>query len=80
MTADANISTINYSDYSEAQLFAALNEIQAQKASLDSREKQIRAILHSIPNEETRSILENDEIDGVWDSHDDFLKSLENSE
>lgn len=31
------MAKINYSTYSEAQLFATLNEIQSQKASLDSR-------------------------------------------
>ena len=84
----------NYSTYSEAQLFAALNEIQSQKASLDNRERQIREILHTLgaesnessiisrigldePTEETRNALDNDEIVGIFSSHEEFEKSLE---
>lgn len=29
-------------------------------------------------NTETRNLLEDDEIDGVWDNHKDFMQSLEN--
>ena len=77
MVASMVNSAVNYSDYSEAQLFAVLNEIQAQKASLDSREKQIREILRYMPNEETRKALDSDEIVGRFSSHEEFEKSLE---
>ncbi len=86
-----NAVDINYSTYSEAQLFAVLDEIQSQKASLDNRERQIREILHTLgtessiisrigldePTEETRNALDNDEIVGIFSSHEEFEKSLE---
>lgn len=83
MTSEA----INYSTYSEAQLFAALSEIQSQKAHLDSREREIRAILHSfgdessskdLPTQETIDALNNSYT--VLKTHDyaEFEKIIEN--
>ena len=78
MVASMVNSAVNYSDYSEAQLFAVLNEIQAQKASLDSREKQIREILRYVPNEETRKALDDDFVVAQGISHKEFMESLDN--
>lgn len=55
MVTNAVNTGIDYGAYSEAQLFAALNEIQSQKASLDNRERQIREILHTLGAESSES-------------------------
>ena len=90
VTNAVNVSnvSIDYSAYSGVQLSALLDEIQSQKASLDNRERQIREAINSLdmksrigldePTEETRNLLDNDEIDGVWDSHEEFMESLAN--
>lgn len=91
VTSAANTS-IDYGAYSEAQLFAVLDEIQSQKASLDNRERQIREILHTLgaesnivsrigldePMEETRNALDNDFVVCRGYSHKEFVESLKN--
>ncbi len=72
-----NAVDINYSTYSEAQLFAALNEIQSQKANLDNRERQIREILHTIPNDETAFDLKNATTLDKYTSHEQLVKELQ---
>lgn len=73
-----NAVDINYSTYSEAQLFAVLDEIQSQKASLDNRERQIREILHTLGAESSESsiisrigldMLTEETIDALNNSH-----------
>lgn len=47
VTNAVNVS-IDYSAYSGVQLSALLDEIQSQKAILDSRERQIREAINSL--------------------------------
>lgn len=82
-----NAVDIDYGAYSGVQLSALLDEIQSQKASLNDRERQIRKAISSLdvksrigldePTEETRNALENDEVVGIFSSHEEFEKSLE---
>lgn len=67
----------NYSTYSEAQLVAVLDEIHNQKASLDNRERQIREILHSMPNDETAFDLKNATTLEKYTSHEQLVKELQ---
>lgn len=92
MVTNAVNTGIDYGAYSEAQLFAVLDEIQSQKASLDNRERQIREILHTLgaessivsrigldmPTEETIDALNNSH--AVLKTHDyaEFEKMIEN--
>lgn len=82
-----NAVDINYSAYSGVQLSALLDEIQNQRANLDNKERQIREAINSLdvksrigldePTEETRNALDNDEVVGIFSSHEEFEKSLE---
>ena len=72
MTTSATISSIDYSNYTEAQLCAMLDEIRTQKASLDSKEKAIRDILHSMGSESSNKPLDfptQETIDALNNSH-----------
>lgn len=87
VTNAVNVS-IDYGAYSEAQLFAVLDEIQSQKASLDNKERQIRKAISSLdvksrigldePTEETIDALNNSH--AVLKTHDyaEFEKMIEN--
>lgn len=82
-----NAVDIDYGAYSGVQLSALLDEIQNQRANLDNKERQIREAISSLdvksrigldePTEETRNALENDEVVGIFSSHEEFEKSLE---
>lgn len=87
MVTNAVDTSIDYGAYSGVQLSALLDEIQSQKAILDDRERQIRKAISSLgvksrigldePTEETRNALDNDEVVGIFSSHEEFEKSLE---
>ena len=82
-----NAVDIDYGVYSGVQLSALLDDIQNQRANLDNKEKQIRKAISSLdvksrigldePTEETRNALDNDEVVGIFSSHEEFEKSLE---
>lgn len=61
----------------QLRAFSAKREAYLQKEALICKELSLKL---PIPNDETRNILENDEIDGVWETHKDFMKSLKNEE
>lgn len=85
-TSAVNVS-IDYGAYSGVQLSALLDDIQNQRANLDNKERQIRKAISSLdvksrigldePTEETRNALDNDEVVGIFSSHEEFEKSLE---
>lgn len=82
-----NAVDIDYGVYSGVQLSALLDDIQNQRANLDNKEKQIRKAISSLdvksrigldePTEETRNALDNDEVVGIFSSHEEFVESLE---
>lgn len=91
MTTSATISNINYSDYTEAQLCAVLDEIRTQKASLDSKEREIREVLHSLsagssdesldfPTQETIDALNNSHTVLKTKDYAEFEKMIENKQ
>lgn len=77
MATSAVDLSINYSNYTEAQLCAMLDEIQTQKASLDNKERQIREILHSMPNDETAFDLKNAVTLTEYTSHEQLVRELQ---
>lgn len=59
----------------QLRIFSTKREAYLQREALICKELNTKL---PMPNEETRNILENDEIDGVWENHKDFMKSLDN--
>lgn len=70
----------------EKSMIAAQKQLKKsseKRKEYEAKEALIRKALNlklPMPNEETRKLLDNDEVDGRWNNHRDFIKSLENEE